>query len=399
MRRISVQIPQIGEGLQEARLVGKLKQVGERIEKDEPVYQMETDKAVMDIESPYAGVIVEWLAEDDELLPIGADIVVIETEDSVEDNGEKSDNDIDEQSVAKEMENDIKDSTSPSSRRTDIPPKTRSYAKQCQVSDEELNQIPKKGSKLLPEDIDLWLKNRSSNQENAAEDSGYQMSKLSSSQRLLGSRLLRGSKQVVPATLSIACPWEPVLKRLDKIQNQSGQEKVSAFTLFSYVVVQAVKEHKSFQSTITEDWELKEFDHLNLGVAVAIPGDNLVLAVVDKADTLSWGKYQHALRERINKAREGDDQAHASVTLSLSNMQGFGVRDAIPVVVPPASGTLFIGEVYYDVKIQEDAVKHEPVVNLTLSFDHRFINGVGAAQMLNRIRELVISLEDWMISD
>src|SRR2546423_14514855 len=74
MPTVSVRIPQIGEGLQEARLVAILKQPGDMVKRDEPIYQMETDKAVMDVESPYEGELIEWLADVDTVLPIGAEV-------------------------------------------------------------------------------------------------------------------------------------------------------------------------------------------------------------------------------------------------------------------------------------------------------------------------------------
>ena len=90
MPEVSLNIPQIGEGLQEARLVAVLKQPGDAIKRDEPIYQMETDKAVMDVESPYEGTLVEWLAEIDELLPIGAPVAKMETSDPVQAEAEEA---------------------------------------------------------------------------------------------------------------------------------------------------------------------------------------------------------------------------------------------------------------------------------------------------------------------
>src|ERR1051326_5258549 len=69
---IEIRIPQLGEGLQEARIVRFLKRPGEAVAQDEPIYEMETDKAVMEIESPSAGVIESWTAKEDDILPIGA---------------------------------------------------------------------------------------------------------------------------------------------------------------------------------------------------------------------------------------------------------------------------------------------------------------------------------------
>src|ERR1044071_9103447 len=78
---VAVRIPQIGEGLQEARLVAVLKQPGDQIKRDEPIYQMETDKAVMDVESPYEGTLKEWLAEVETILPIGGEVARMEVAD------------------------------------------------------------------------------------------------------------------------------------------------------------------------------------------------------------------------------------------------------------------------------------------------------------------------------
>src|SRR5438874_1803543 len=72
MAEVEIRIPQLGEGLQEARLIRFLKQPGESISQDEPIYEMETDKAVMEIESPTAGVLAAWDAKEDDVLPIGA---------------------------------------------------------------------------------------------------------------------------------------------------------------------------------------------------------------------------------------------------------------------------------------------------------------------------------------
>ena len=79
MAIVSIKIPQLGEGLQEALLVELLKQPGESVDRDEPLFTMETDKAMSDVESPYAGKLVEWLVEVDSVLEIGTEIAVLDT--------------------------------------------------------------------------------------------------------------------------------------------------------------------------------------------------------------------------------------------------------------------------------------------------------------------------------
>src|SRR5436853_101176 len=80
MASVEVRIPQLGEGLQEARIVRFLKNPGDSVQRDEPIFEMETDKAVMEIESPAAGVLGAWDAKEDEVLPIGAVIGRIDTD-------------------------------------------------------------------------------------------------------------------------------------------------------------------------------------------------------------------------------------------------------------------------------------------------------------------------------
>src|SRR5687767_11863938 len=80
MAAIEIRIPQLGEGLQEARIVRFLKQPGDSVHRDEPIFEMETDKAVMEIESPAAGILGAWDAKEDQVLPIGAVIGRIDTD-------------------------------------------------------------------------------------------------------------------------------------------------------------------------------------------------------------------------------------------------------------------------------------------------------------------------------
>src|SRR5205814_8188801 len=85
---VEIRIPQLGEGLQEARIVRFLKQPGDSVARDEPIYEMETDKAVMEIESPTAGVLASWEAKEDDVLPIGAVIGKISSDGTAQETGD-----------------------------------------------------------------------------------------------------------------------------------------------------------------------------------------------------------------------------------------------------------------------------------------------------------------------
>lgn len=392
MPTVSVRIPQIGEGLQEARLVAVLKNPGETIKRDEPIYQMETDKAVMDVESPYEGVLVEWTAPVDSILPIGGEVAKMDVADGVRE---------------MEVHGAAAGATSPTAaptesqtassggaaaaRNANIPPRTRAYAKEKGISDSDLASIPSASGKLMPSDIDAYLSGGSMTIQPSAkpaESAGgpYDEVTLSQKQRLLASRLVRGSQLVVPGTISVAANWEPIERLRSQIKSAGGDFQPSAFTMFAYAVARALKDFPAFRSTLRGEETLRTYKHASLGIAVALPGDELVLAVVENADDLSWREFAERSRERIQEARDGKDQANEAVTMSLTNMQAFGLRDAVPVVVPPGVGTLFLGEPYNGLDKDSTELKIRRLVNLALTFDHRIINGVGAADFLNAVK-------------
>lgn len=374
---ISVRIPQIGEGLQEARLVAVLKHPGDRVKRDEPIYQMETDKAVMDVESPYEGVLVEWLGQPDEILAIGAEVARMEVEGDVQEAPAHG-------HAAGATEEIATESRGESATRTaNVPPRTRAYAKEKGVSEEQLAMIVAAGGKLMPSDIDAFLAGGS------ASAARYSEAPMPQKQRLLASRLVRGSQLVVPGTMSFVVKWHSIENARARFKAAGGDFKPSSFSMFAYAVAQTLKDFPAFRSTMIGDDKLRTYNHVALGIAVGLPGDELVIAVVEDADTLSWREFAQRMRERIELARTGKDQANEEVTISLTNMQSFGLRDAVPVVVPPAVATLFLGETYNDLDSESIEPKIVRVANMALTFDHRVMNGVGAAEFMKAVRDKV----------
>lgn len=386
MALVRLCIPQIGEGLQEARLVAVLKNPGDSVRRDEPIYQMETDKAVMDVESPYEGTLTAWSVPVDTILPIGGTVGTMEVPEGTAEVGCGGHGPAPtEAAPVAEAALAAAASEAGPARRTDIPPRTRAHAKGLGILEEELATIPAAGSKLMPEDIDAYLSARSS--------AGFRETPLSKSQRLLSSRLVRGSQLVVPGTITVQTLWEGIEAKREALKAAGGSFQPSAFTMFAFAVAKAIGEFPAFRSTLVGESTLRTYDHAHLGIAVALPEDKLVLAVVPEADNLDWPTFAATMRAQIDLARGGKDQANEAVTVSLTNMQAFGLRDAAPVVVPPSVGTLFLGEVYRGLDQTSEEIRARKFVNLSLTFDHRTINGVGASEFINRIKQLVEQID------
>ncbi len=381
----SLFLPQIGEGLQEARIVALLKNPGDKIERDEAIYQMETDKAVMDVESPYAGTLLSWSANVDDVLAIGAEVGVIKVSEGTEVLAAPSHGSPQSTSAtnASPTTESISSSTANTRGLQGIPPRTRAYAKEKGISEEILISIRPAGSKLMPDDIDIHL--------NKSKPAGFTEVQLGGKQRVLNSRMVRSNSLVVPGTMTVVCNWSAIESARAAIKSSGDSFQPSAFTMFSFAVATAMKEFPAFRSTLQGDDKIRTYDHVSLGIAVSLPGDELVIAVVDKADTLNWKSFAESARERISLAREGKDQAHEAVSVSLTNMQAAGLRNAVPVVVAPSMATIFLGEVFHDLNADGSTRK---VVNLTMTFDHRLANGVGASEFLNKIKNLTENINE-----
>ncbi len=449
MAIVEIRIPQLGEGLQEARLIRFLKQPGDSVARDEPIYEMETDKAVMEIESPAAGVLQQWSANEDDVLPIGAVIGRIDA-DGAAAAAQPSAASVPE-AAAPSVPGTPAQVSAPSApagelRAGAVPPRTRAYAREKGLTEAQLAEIAAGVAKVMPEDVDRYLgragmapteptegeapthsallragsrtpsnlkvtagaptertpsnppqKDHShlegARSVGAPSSTGYRDVPMGQRHRTLVYRLQQATRDVVPATMEIRLDWGPIERARARLKENPSGPQPSQFLLFAYCVAQAAKNHPRFRSALQGEGTLREYDHLHLGIAVARPDDELLLARVPDADARGFPEFVAAAQSAIQKARDGEDQAADVMQLSLTNMAGQGVRMGIPVIAAPAAGTLFIGEPFDEAHpLPGGGIGFRRTAAMVLSFDHRIANGVGAANFLAEIRERVAGL-------
>ena len=393
---VTVSIPQLGEGLQEALLVKPLKQPGEFVRRDEPLYQMETDKAVSDVESPYDGVLLSWMAEEGSVLPIGTEIAQLEiTSDEKASESPRSEALpplTDESPVtpdATENHDLVK------LRNRLMPPRTRAYLKEHGLLS-VAHKIPQRGNRLMPTDIDAFLSNQSSRQA-ATSVSGagqpYQDAPLPKTQQTLNYRMARAMQGAITASIVVDVDWT----QLDVARHQWKKTTSgggSGMALMLYCVVEAMQDFPRFRSTLQSDGiTLRSYHHVNLGIAVALPNHDLVTAVVADADQLDFYTFADRVQQRIERAREGHDQIDATTTLTVTNIGSLGMKMGVPVIVPPAMATLALGQTYWLPQPVEQGIQFQLSATLTLAFDHRIANGSAAAEFLTEVKRRIESFE------
>ncbi len=402
---ISVRIPQLGEGLQEALLVEFLKQPGDTVKRDEPIYVMETDKATTDVESPYEGKLVEWTVETGSVLEIGTEIARMEVAEGVKEMAAGHGPPAEPAAAASTDAGSTTATATPPKTgsavrraKVAIPPRTRKYLKEKGLLD-VADQIPADGSKLMPDDIDRYLAAQGGGEVSSDE---FQQVPLPKSQIVLNYRLSRGTQVCIPVTVMNEIHWGGLETARDVVRPRGGP---TSFAMSCWCIVQAMKQHDKFRSVLTSDGKsLKVFHHVNLGVAVALPGDEMVTAVVRlgvavalpgdemvtavvrPADEMKQAEFFEALSTQIEQARDGNDQADESTTITVSNIGKAGMRIGIPAIVAPAVATLAIGESYSQPVPAADGYEFRRMVIATLSFDHRVANGVGAANFMADVK-------------
>lgn len=378
MATVDVLVPQMGEGLQEVRIVALQKQPGDFVKRDEPLYSMETDKAVMEVESPFEGVLTEWLAAEDQVLEVGAVVARMDTSAAAPESAG--------QVAAREAGADSAPAAASSRPGAAVSPRTRAYGREKGLSDEELARIPAASGKLMPADIDAYLAGRLLQQPGA----GQQLPEhtdipMSRQQRTFVYRLKRSAQTAVPAVAKRSMTWRTVRRVATSRREQGADVQPSAFQTFAYCVAQTVKDHPRFRSAVIRDDTIREYAHLNLGIAVGTPDGELTTAVVRGADTLAFDDFIQTAQAAIQRARDGDDQADDTTQVLLTYMGPYDLTDAVPVLVAPAAAVLFVGTTFEQ--------GGEPTVNLSLTFEHRLIHGIEAAQFLRHVVDRVEQIE------
>jgi pyruvate/2-oxoglutarate dehydrogenase complex dihydrolipoamide acyltransferase (E2) component len=392
---LDVMVPQLGEGLQEVLVQKLLKKPGEFIERDEPIYIMETDKANLEVESPYAGTLKEWLVEEGRVLPVGAPIARIEGTASVAVVNASPSPSVSTpapgaateiaSSSGIERENIVVTASVslPRLRSVFVPPRTRAYCWKLAIADDEIARIPAASGTLVPADVDRYLAGGAESSPKrdkpdlaitSADSEDYP---LPARQRVFNFRLKRSAQLVVPGTMIRELNWERLDAAVKVLGRQCPELRSSDFETFAYALVQATRDHPEFRSILIGDDVVRRFGHLNLGISVQRASGELLMAVVPNADCLDFKAFVTAIHLQVRQALEGEDQVNEQVPLHLNYVSSLEITDGNSVLVAPAIAVVFLGA--------PTGRDQDRKANLGVTFDHRLINGVNAANLLATI--------------
>jgi len=313
---------------------------GAPLRRGDRLYVIETDKTTVELEAPFDGTLLEWRVAAGDVVEIDATVALVAAAGS-------------------------KDTAlSPKAERV-VPPRTRAHAQERGLDDHALAAIPSASNKLLPEDIDKYLAERAAE---SSEKNGMRERRVTGGHRAVIFRLRRSATLVIPGTLAIDVPWAG----LDTAVAEAGETRATPFQVFAHTVAQVAKAHAKFRSVMVGDDRIREYDHVNIGIALARPNDELVIAVVRKAEAMKLPEFVRACSRGMRAAIRDGAEAAEDTQILFTHLGEFGIVDAVPTLVAPASSIFFLG-----------APQPAGTVRIAVTFDHRLINGAAAARFLD----------------
>jgi 2-oxoisovalerate dehydrogenase E1 component len=331
----NITVPVMGEGIRNAKIVSLLKKPGEPVELDDELCEVETDKAVYPIQSSFAGVMGEWRTKVGDTVEIGQELGTIVTS---------------EPAFAEQFEIAAKESA-------------------------EQKPVEAAVSAAGPELRDRGRHARHYNIEPA-----------------LSPTITRKLNRVIPANLQIDARWEAIRQARAATRKKDPEHAPSPSVMIAWSVVRAMAKHAPFRRLILEDDQIVQHEDFDLGVAVALEADRLATAVITNANQKSWPEFVEAYNDTVAATRAGRvDAMNAPVV--ITSLGAFGVKAGAPIVVPPSVGTLFVGTAHRELISNKNSGQSAEVITLSLTFDHRVVNGAGAAAFANEIKNQIEGFE------
>lgn len=414
-------MPKMGMTMEEGTIISWHKKVGEQVDIGEVIIDIQTDKVKMEVESPVAGILLKILADEGSVVPVNIPIAYI---------GEAGEEVADVDTVAEVKQEAVasvsKTVCEEAAQLTKVraTPAAKRLAKEKGIDLQNIKPSSADGV-ITADDIESQkvtpLARRIASDQNidlsSVVGSGDRGKILSSDLKQLEEQVLDsgtkaavsplvGLRKVIAERMSLSwqnAPHASISLEVDmsgmtvfrKQVMQDIKEKTGVKVSFNHllikVVARALKENPVLNARFI-DRGVQFVDEINVGVAVASEG-GLIVPVLHKADQLSVGQIVAKTEELIQKARNNSLVLSdlEGGTFTISNLGMYGITTFTPILNPPEVGILGAGMIAERAVVEEGTLAVRPYMTLSLSFDHRAVDGAQAAIFLSRVKELLIT--------
>ena len=440
MATVELKLPKMGESVAEATLTNWLKEVGDTIEQDEPVLEIATDKVDSEVPSEVDGVLKEKKFDVDDVIEVGQTIAIIETEGEASSEEEGDDEELVETGAVEEAASRVSAAKEQVATTEDLSSSSRFYsplvkniAREENISFEELESISGSGKegRVTKDDVFAYLKSReeSGTQEKAAPQPSTQkpeqpsapstngrtapafvpveahpgddVQELSRMGKLIASHMVNSIQTSAHVQSFIEVDVTPIFQWRQKVKDQFQQregEKLTFTPIFMEAIVKAIKDFPLVNISLDGDKIIKH-KHINLGMAAALPDNNLIVPVIRDADQLNLTGLAKRVNDLANRARQNKlkpDETQGG-TYTVTNVGTFGSVMGTPIINQPQVGILALGAIRKVPAVVESdqgdfiGIRHK--MFLSHSYDHRVVNGALGGQFVQRVAQYLESFD------
>jgi len=378
---VEIKLPKLGESIVSATIVQWFKKEGDTVKLDEPLLEVSTDKVNSEIPAPVAGTLTKILAKPDEELDVGAPLAVIVTKEGAA---------LDETAPKAEEKAPESEGSTPS-KKGFFTPVVLKIAQEKGVDLNELEGIPATGAggRLSKRDLEKYLNNRAPSK--TSSSSKEERVKMSTMRKMIADAMVGSYFEAPHATLFNEVDVTNLVKHIKETKESFFKEHGYKLTITSYIakaIAEGVKAFPMINASLEEDTIVIKKD-VNLGIAVSVE-QGILVPVIGNCNAKGVKEIAKEVATLSKKAREGalsPDQVKEG-TITMTNFGMSGTLMGTPIIRQPEVAILGIGAIQKRVMVlEEDLVAIRSMMNLSLSFDHRVIDGMYGCGFLAKIKE------------
>jgi pyruvate dehydrogenase E2 component (dihydrolipoamide acetyltransferase) len=405
-----VKLPRLGQGMESGTIVKWLKSEGEPVSKREPLYELDTDKVTQEVEAEAEGVLLKILVNEGEV-EVGRTIAVIGEEGESYEAPEPSGNGGAPASAEKPAEAPAREPerqearaeaaaaaaeetapAAPRDGRVKASPLARRIAREKGV---DLAQVQGTGpeGRIIAEDVEKASTAPAPAAAPApalAPSGEIEEIELTSTRKTIARRLTEAWQapvfqlQVTADMTRVLLVREGLVGRL-----REGEAKPTVNDVLTKLVARALVQHSAVNAHFLGD-RIVRFPSAHVGIAVAAPA-GLIVPVIRDADRRTIGEIAAVRADLVGRAREGKLRREdlEDGTFTISNLGMFGIDRFTAVLNPPQAAILAVGQVAEQPVVEDGELVVRPLAHLTLTCDHRAIDGADGAEFLQTLKELL----------
>ncbi|MDX6411626.1 MAG: hypothetical protein QOE91_1142 [Gaiellaceae bacterium] len=389
-----IKLPRLGQGMESGTIVKWLKSEGESVEKGEPLYELDTDKVTQEVEADASGVLLKIAVPEGEV-QVGSTIAVIgeQGEDATVSEAPSSNGKGagagQVEKAAPEPETDVavvQDAGhGPTSEggRVKASPLARRIARERGIDLASVRGTGPDG-RIVAEDVE-----RAPTDESPVQDEGQvQIRQLTNVRKTIARRLTQ-AWQAPAFQLTSSADMTAALALVEKLRELHPDERPTVTDVLTRLTAAALMRHPDVNAHFVDD-AVRIYPSANVGIAVAAP-QGLVVPVIQQAERKSVAEIAAKRAELVGRARDNKLQQAdlEGGTFTISNLGMFGIEQFIAVLNPPQVAILAVGSTGERVVVRDGDFVAVPTMTMTLTCDHRAIDGAVGAQFLQTLKQLV----------